>query len=585
MRRALGFGLAALAYASGLAGLLRYGRMCLQNRWSEHGDGVLFWLLWANDPGSRRIFMAGVLAIAVLALAWAAQRTGWKLLQPAASVVRFGGHPLVVAGGLLLALAPHVVAPLVRPDAGGVGKPSVVIILLDSVRLDATGWGGSTLPGVTPRLDALAQRGARFTQAISQSSWTKPSVATLLTGLTPSRHLAVGRPTLGYYPNLPLDRRTLGEAFAAAGYDTAAISTNPNISYLFGFTQGFQSWQEDTLMPATGVIAAAERWIEARDDPFFLYLHFNDAHYPYSPVEGFRGLYDRTGLDAVLDGTTEKEFREGKRVWSEQEMEHFRRSYAEEVRYLDEHVGALVERLLQAHDDLFVAILADHGEEFLEHGDVGHGHSLYDELLRVPMQFSWGEKLPYRPLAHAGQVRSMDLTPTVLEVAGLAWPAGAHALDGTSLVPLLQGQALPDLPAFAETDSLGSLRSGPTGPLRAWREPGEKLILTDPWSKQAGRHWWFDLAQDPGEQHNRAQAEAGRAGTLFQRLEATDWLLRKDPLPEVPVDPSHLPQEVRDSLNELGYAGDVESIPADAVVNFMPGAVRWQEVEALRRSP
>ncbi|TAH39738.1 MAG: hypothetical protein EYC70_02825 [Planctomycetota bacterium] len=572
MRRAVLFFLAALAYASGLAGLWRYGRMSLQNRWPQQGDGVLFWLQWANDPGSRRIAMAAVLALAVLAVSGWAARSGWRWLRPAAWAVRIGGHPAVAGAGVLLALAPHAVAPLVRPDASG--KPSVVFILLDTLRLDYTGWGGSPFPGITPRLDALAANGAAFTQAISQASWTKPAVATMLTGLTPSRHLAVGRPNLGYYPNLPADRRTLAEAFAAAGYDTAAFSTNPNISVQFGFQQGVYTWREDTFMPAEGVARFAQDWIRGRRDPFFLYLHFNDAHYPYAAPEGYKGRYDHTGLDVPLTGETEKDFRELRREWSAQEMEHLRAAYAEEVSYLDEQVGTLVEGILQQRDDVFIVIVADHGEEFLEHGDVGHGHSLYDELLRVPLQFTWSPRLALRPGRHPQQVRTVDVTPTLLELAGLSWPAAAPGLDGQSLLPALRGEALQDRPAFAETDSAGSPRSGPTGPLRAWREPGEKLIVTDPWSAQAGRYWLFDLERDPGERRNLAVERTERVASLLEHLQRSGWLIRKDALPEVKFNLASLSEEQRHEMAELGYAEEA-ALPAGLIENFSPGAVPW----------
>lgn len=569
---------AALAWSSGFVGAVRAARLAAANRWLAQGDGVLFWVTWAGDPGSRRLLYASALALALLAAAALARRSRRRALRWLPALTRAAGHPLWAAAGLLLALLPHAAATWLRPVPRG--QPSIVFILLDTVRLDHVGWATEGVDH-TPRLDELARRGAFFTQAISQAPWTKPSVATLLTGLVPSRHLAVGRLGLNYYPVLPADRRTLAEAFAAAGYDTAAVSANPNVSDLFGFRQGFQRFAFDTRFTARDVLAAGESWLRRRERPFFLYLHCNDSHYPYAAPEGYRGTLDRTGSAKELNAAAEAAFRRGDPVFGQADLDHFRAAYAEEIRYLDASVGDFVERLLSARDDVLVVIVADHGEEFLDHGDLGHGHQLYDELLRVPLQFCWGRSLegePWslRPGGHRAQVRLMDVPPTLLELAGLPWPEAAPELDGASLVPFLRGgtgsRDVQDRPAFAETDSPGSLRSGLAGPLRAWREPGLKLVLTDPWSPAAGRAWLFDLEEDPEEAHNLAAKRRDVALELHSRLEASGWLVRKAPggRPE----PS-LPSRHRSALAAMGYVEGTEAPEAGGTPSFAPGAVPW----------
>lgn len=548
------------------------------------GDGFLYWLSWAGDPGRRRLVEGALLAILLLLLAAVHRHRGWRVLAPAARIVDLLGRWQAVVPAVALAFLPQIVVRIVRPDA--TGRPSILVVLLDTVRLDHTGWGGCPLP-TTPRLDALARRGVYFTQAIPQASWTKPSVASLLTGLIPSRHLAVGRPGAGYYPVLPEDRRTLAEAFAVAGYRTAAISTNPNIAWLFGFSQGFEDWQEDASWNAEEVAAAAREWVAARaGEPFFLYLHFNDAHYPYTPPEGFRGRFDHTGSTAVLNGTTEREFREGRREFSPEDVEHLRLSYAEEIAWLDDVVGRLVEDLLAERDDLLVVVVADHGEEFLEHGDVGHGHTLYDELLRVPLQFAWspslGKALGLRPGGVDAQVRLVDVAPTLLELAGLSWPPAAPAMDGASLLPALRGEPLEDRPAFAETDSRGSLRSGLPGPLRAWREPELKLVLTDPFSDAGGRYWLFDLVADPGETRNLAGKRFDLLQDRLRRLRKSGWLLEKAPVPPASIQFS---PEMARNLAELGYidaAGPAGG--AGRELPLAPGAVRWMTWEEAEKA-
>lgn len=491
-------------------------------------------------------------------------------------------RPWAALGALALALLPQAAAPLAQPEAAG--KPSVVFILLDSVRLDHVGWGGSALP-TTPRLDALAREGAAFTQAIAQAPWTKPSVGTLMTGRTPGQHGATGR-----FTALPWERRTLAEAFAAAGYRTYGFSTNPNVSTPFQFHQGFQEFFEDARMDAHALIEKSRvvaRPADADARPYFLYLHLNDAHYPYEPpaeslsndgLKPIRGVFNRSGRAPRLDGEAERKFRaEGGATFGAEDVEAMRLAYAEEILLLDDQVGNLVDKLLAAREDVLVVICADHGEEFLDHGDLGHGHSVHEEQVRVPLQFAWSPALGRRLGLQAGvrgrQVRLMDVPSTLLDAAGIAWPAAAEPLQGASLLPQLRGAEGADAPAFAESDYLGSPLSGFAGPLRMWREPGAKLVISDPWfGSTAGRTWLYDLALDPGERANAAAAQPALAQRLRRALDASGFLFRRD-LTDVGAE--EISASMQATLAELGYV-DAGAEPLDpAQVVFAPGAVPW----------
>lgn len=543
---------------------------------------MLFWLTWSEDSGARRLVYALLLAILALVYAALAQHSVRAWLSGPARLVHALCKPWPALAALALALLPHAVAPLAKPDADG--RPSVVFILLDSVRLDHLGWGGSELP-TSPRLDALAAQGACFTQAISQAPWTKPSVGTLFTGLTPSAHEATGR-----LAPLPLRQRTLAEAFAVGGYRTFGYSSNPNVTRLFQFDQGFQRFHENTTEAADRLIEVSRVQADPPDAakaPFFLYLHFNDAHYPYEPRERsvtsagtqpIRGLFNRTGRAPVLNGETETAFREGGGAsFSAEDVEALRLAYAEEVRWLDDQVGDMIEKLLAVRDDVLVVILSDHGEEFLEHGDLGHGHSLHDELVRVPLQFAWspalGAKLGLKAGVRAEQVRLMDLTPTLLELAGLSWPSAATPLAGTSLVPVLRGSAAPAAAAFAETDYFGSPLSGIAGPLRMLREPGAKIVVTDPWLEAtAGRSWIYDLSNDPGERVNLAGQRPDLLKSLRASLDRSGWLIQRDLLALSEVSLSNSQRAV---LAHLGYVTGPARPDALKTATFAPGAVPW----------
>lgn len=533
--------------------------------------------------------LAGALAAAILAAAALSKDSRVPLLRAAHRALGWFSRPIPAIAALFLALLPHVVAPLRTPDASD--RPNVVVVLLDTVRLDHVGWGGSALP-TTPRLDDLARRGAAFTQAVSQSSWTKPSVATLLTGIVPGEHLATDQRV-----QLAPDRRTAADAFSAAGYKTYGISNNPNISYTFNFDQGFTEFHQGTSEDADTLIERARGWLAPHEDggaPFFLYLHLNDAHYPYVPREKsvtrageqrIRGIFNPAGSAPRLDGETQDAFRKGGGLhdmqlqggFSEEDVESMRLSYAEEIRWLDDQAGDFLAELFEQHDDLLVVVLSDHGEEFLEHGDIGHGHSLYDELVRIPLQFAWspglGGELGLRAGFHGEQVRTMDVLPTLLEACGLAWPAGATPLPGASLLRNLRGEDGADRPAFSETNIAFSPISGPTGPLRSWREPRAKLILTDPYTELiAGRYWLFDLVEDPGERSNVAGERVPELERLERELNRSGLLLRQPVAHEWVVGLNSQQQAV---LAEQGYAGDNMKLTSDEDAHVGPGAIMW----------
>lgn len=579
------FVVVTLAAASGLVGAWRTLTEAMAGRWFDYGDGAMLWMAWAADPGRQRLLKAGIVALIVVALALLARKKGISLLKPFDLVVRLVGRPIFAILAVVFALLPQIVAPMVRPDT--TDKPSILFILLDTVRLDYVGWGGSELD-TTPKLDKLAAQGAAFTQAISQASWTKPSVASMITGLIPSKHLAVGRPRFQYYEDLEASQRTLADAFAAAGYRTAAISTNPNIRPDYGFDQGFHIFRGSADDDADAVIAEAKSVLDNTTGPYFMYLHFNDAHYPYSPKPEFAKRFDKTNSDAQLTGPMEHEFRNGDRIYTAEDVEHLRLAYAEEIAYLDDRVGAFVQERLAEDENLFVVLVSDHGEEFMEHGDLGHGHTLYEELLRVPLQFSWSPGIQVGPLKSntiSEQVLLVDIAATLLDVAGLEWPEAAIPLDGLSLLPVLQGKNADDVlgrPAFAETEAFGSPLSGYTGPLRTWRTPAEKLIMTDPFGRTAGRFWLFNLEEDPKETENLAAAAGKRVRELHQLLQRSGWLIKKEKELPMPGE-GGATNELSEAMQQLGYADtDTPETIDESEIEFAPGTVPWIRAEDLQ---
>ncbi len=567
----------SVALASALTGSWRAFGMWSSEGWADTGDGWLFWLTWASDPGGRRLWLAAALALAVVAVAALTKSNRLAPLRAFGAAVDFVAKPLVCCLCVAIALLPQLMAKALSPNTDE--KPSVVFILLDSLRLDHVGWGGSELE-TTPRLDALARTGAAFTQSISQAPWTKPSVGSLMTSQVPSSHEATTRTTF-----LNPRMRTVGEAFASGGYRTLALSSNPNITPLFGFAPGFQFFVHDATSTAEPLITTATEWLDAEpDSASFLYLHLNDAHYPYDPAPDYAGMFNHTGVEAHLDGKTEEEFRQSLGgTFTNEQVESLRLSYAEEIRFLDDQVGAFVEELLDTRDDILVVIVSDHGEEFLDHGDLGHGHTLYDELILVPLQFAWspalGEKMGWSPGVHGEQVRLVDVLPTLLDAAGLEWPVGAPEMQGASLKPFFaHTDGLEDRPAFAETDHQGTLLSGPAGALRALRDEGYKMIVSAMWQEDLTpkRGWLFRLAADPGEHQNIAAGNLEMFRKLRQRMAGEGWLVERDMTSAVAAEISQAEQA---ALEEMGYVEGGENANLSESSFLDPKAVPWIELE------
>lgn len=520
--------------------------------------------------------MAAALAFVAVVLAALTKSNRLAPLRTYSAAIDWISKPLICGVCLALALLPQAMARALAPSTED--KPTVVFILLDSIRLDHVGWGGSELD-TTPRLDALAHSGAAFTQTIAQASWTKPSVGTLMTSQVPSAHEATTRTTF-----LNPKMRTIGESFAAGGYRTLALSSNPNITPSFGFAPGFQFFVHDATSTAEPLIATAKEWLAAAPErASFLYLHLNDAHYPYDPAPKYAGMFNHTGIEAHLDGPSEDEFRlrQGETFTVEQ-VESLRLSYAEEIRYLDDQVGALVEELLAERDDILVVIVSDHGEEFLDHGDLGHGHSLYDELILVPLQFAWspalGKKMGWSAGIHDEQVRHIDVLPTLLDATGLEWPSAARAMQGASLTPFFaHAENLTDRPAFSETDHKGSMISGYAGALRAYRASGYKMVVSALWQEIVPeRGWLFHLIGDPGERRNIGKANLELFQEMRVRMNVEGWAVDRDMNAIVSAELSQAEQKM---LSELGYAADGEDAGPLESSYMAPKAVPWMELE------
>ena len=466
----------------------------------------------------------------------------WQGSPPAPGAALRLSSPVVRAP--VATASPRGQAPSGHPQ--GTRPPNLLLYVIDTLRADRLGCYGHT-GGLTPSIDAFARRALLFERAYAASSWTKTSMATVLTGLPPRSHGAHRREDA-----LPPSVTTLAERLRTSGYDTAAFVTNPNLTSVFGFDQGFLKYEYlAEAKPGEGharsdvLHARVTRWLEERTDPrpFFLYAHSMDPHDPYvDPAERRPGEAQPTATqDAGRIGSSAfmRALEQGRVSGSRVLREQLLHLYEAEIRFNDAGFGRLLNRLAERSlaEDTLVVLLSDHGEEFAEHGWWRHGKTLYEEQLRVPLvlrlpggRFA-GRRVP-------GTARHVDVVPTILDVLGL--PPDA-ALPGRSLLALGEGPGAEEDPVCAYLDVDG--RS-----LESVAFAGRKLVRYLSYDRPRPAEELFALDRDPGE----TRPLAGESGTELPFLRALieNPRLAGRPIPgkTVTIDP-----ELEERLRAVGY--------------------------------
>ncbi|HTG32018.1 MAG TPA: sulfatase [Thermoanaerobaculia bacterium] len=459
--------------------------------------------------------------------------SGLVLRRPAVAAPPGSGAP---AGARTAATAAPASPRQAAPAAGR--PPNVIIYLVDALRADHLGCYGYSRP-VSPRIDAFAREAVLFRHTVAQSSWTRPSTTTILTGLYPRTHKVNNM-----RHKLSEQALTLAEMLRAKGYRTAGFVTNYNVSARHGLGQGFETYK---LLPyehgtAADVNAEAAGWLEngwTKDTPFFLYLHTLEPHAPYNPAPAFRQRFAPEVHDAILSKMEIFRLLERRKVVPTPEMlRSFLDLYDAEIATNDAAFGDLIDLLVRRGlwENTVIVFISDHGEEFLEHGSWQHGSTLHNELLNVPLIV----RAPGTgPRAVQRQVQQVDVVPTVLDLLGLPVPP---VVEGHSLVSWMIGGALdsePEAAAYSWLSLDGSRLAAVTTP--AWR------LIDD--RGNHSRRYLYDRRTDPGEHRNVADQRKVRQGYLWSRLRAEERP-RKGALQagEVTMD-----AELRKQLQALGY--------------------------------
>jgi arylsulfatase A-like enzyme len=383
--------------------------------------------------------------------------------------------------------------------------PLAIIYLVDTLRADHTGVYGYSRK-TTPELDAFAKDAVVFDHAIMHASWTKPSVASILTSRLPAQHRAVQlRDALD--PSNPTVARRLAER----GFSTGAAMAN---SVIYGaesaFDPGFESFaglhtsddRRSKLVGADVVVDAALDFLRAkRGLPAFLYVHTMDPHVPYAPPPPFDRMFEPFPIPGHPAQDPRTDYREPL------DRDRMIGQYDGDIAFGDREFGRFLRELRASgqYEDTLIVFVADHGEEFLDHGLWLHGRSLFDELIRVPLVVKFPQEA-WAGRRVAEQVQGLDVVPTVLEALGVPL---APDLGGVPLQRVIRGETKPR-PALAEISHRGVVAHG----VRTEKDKYIRRFNPD------DDELYFDLERDPGEQDNRAAQQPQRVRLLEAQAEA-----------------------------------------------------------------
>jgi arylsulfatase A-like enzyme/Tfp pilus assembly protein PilF len=397
------------------------------------------------------------------------------------------------------------------------GVRNVVLISIDTCRADRLSCYGYKRR-TTPHIDAVAKDGVLFQQALSPVPFTRPAHSTMLTGTYPPTHGV----RLNNTEILPSDNVTLAEILREAGYQTAAFVSGFPLDAKFGVNQGFDTYDDNFTRKMAGSAEPAERtaedvsrpalaWLEQHaGTPFFLFLHYYDAHLPYEAPPPYASEYADD-------------------------------PYAGEIAYVDTWIGQVVDRLraLHAYDDTLLIITADHGESLGEHHETSHGYFVYQSTQHVPLVIH----APYGRKGRnvEGRVSLVDLVSTVLDLTGLKTTA---LLQGVSLRNDLEGRKPSNARRTLYCESLHPSQFE-CSPLNGVVEGAWKYI-------RAPRQELYDLTKDPEENENVVESKPQVAERLRERLEE----MLKEMESAVPArERSAADPDAASRLRSLGYIG------------------------------
>lgn len=511
----------------------------------EHeADRFRFALTLRSEAGEPR-------ELAVLDAGLEAPQIGWRRLAAALDDPKPSRARVTLEATLLSSEArrvesapPLLGVPVLLSEAASSPPRNVVLVSLDTLRADRLSIYGAARE-TSPAIDRIARAGRRFAIALSPSASTPPSHMSLLTGTLPCQHGIWGTHV---EDKLPAAVSPLAEILSAYGYVSAALTENAYIGAPYGFARGFDSFREFKGVPPSAgepaavtpsglgptTFAAARDWIRShRDERFFLFVHTYQMHGPRRPTARYADLFPAEA-ERSPDVDWNPEF-------------HDLRRYDQLLREADDLVHDLLATIetLGLGDETLLVLTSDHGEAFFEHGDHGHGTSLWEEVTRVPLIF-WAPGL-VRPGVTDETAGLVDVVPSVLDLLRVPAPRN---LDGTSFArSISEGER-----ATAETMRRVLYMETAPGNARAARDRRYKMLRFED-----GRELRFDLVDDPGERRplesTTAEAEE-RLGRIRSELDRRERQCREQRAIAAASRTSavKLDEVRRERLRALGYA-------------------------------
>jgi arylsulfatase A-like enzyme len=443
--------------------------------------------------------------------------------------------------GILLALAGLLI--IIKDRITHPSSPSLILITIDTLRADRLGCYGYSR-NTSPAIDGLARKSILFRNAITPRAKTTPAIASILTGLYPHTH--------GLRSNwVPLEEEfiTLAEILREKGFRTGAVVGNYMLKRKYsGLDQGFDTFDDRMTTrelhrnlrekTAEEVNQSVFGWLEEnRNNQFFLWVHYQDPHGPYTPPAEYRGQFGRDREDPVAAEEIPRYQRLPDIPVSDGKIDAnaYRAAYDEDIRYCDDFIGRLVEKLEELElADTLIILTADHGESLGEHGYYfEHGKYVYDQSVRVPfLVYSPGK---FDPRIIEEQVNIMNITPTVLEILDCPIPP---EIEGRSLLSLIRGET-------TEGDEYIFIES--MNRYKAVRDRQWKYIK----NISTGKEELYELEKDPGEEYNRADEYPAVTAALSRKVEA--WLNPNDRIPLKELNEMRINKEERKALFSLGY--------------------------------
>jgi arylsulfatase A-like enzyme len=460
-------------------------------------------------------------------------------------------------------------------------RNNILILLIDSARADSFSCYGYPR-ATTPNIDKIASQGVIYTNAITTSSWTLAATASLFTGKLVSEHN-----TCDHNQYLSANNKTMAEVLDENGYETIAVSDNSYVGSLTGLEKGFMNFNymkfgelslTDKLLKLFKVLFELKKRISKEpikycntliqlremqhwlnnyhfQKPFFMYAHFNQIHYPYLPNIFFRNRFRRITRSELKNTNQDREyFIAGKKEMNESDFSVLKALYDGELAYLDWCFGRFFKFLEKKNilNNTLVIIVGDHGDNFGEHGLLGHGLCLYDSILKIPMIVRYPNRI--NPGRVDYQVQITDILPSVIDLFGLKWNE-RNGIYGQNIfnkeMPnrdfAISEHAFQNMALFKrkvpEVDQ--SIINAYERSLHSIRTNGYKFI----WSSN-GKHELYNLKQDPQENQNLYFTRQSIAKKMEDKLFSNTKQFESKDISQEPVE---MDSTFEERLKALGY--------------------------------